>query len=618
MNHPEPSPPRPLLLTDFRLGASIFLLALLVRCVFLYQHSHNPTFHEPIVDARQYHDLAAALSAGKGLDLGFFWQPPFYPFLLAGIYAVAGPAVVWPRIVQALIGATTCLLTWRLDCRIFDRRVGTTAGLFTALYGTLIFYDGELVAASWAAFWSVVLLSLLLRAAPTTSRNSSLATCFLVGLCCALAILTRPTFVPFCITAAVWLAITLIRRAGWRIAIGRLAAVVAGFFVAAAPVAVLHYRVAGYVSILPASGGLNLYLGNNPNLCETLTVRPGDDWDDLVAWPARRGCTTPGEQSRFFYRRVWDFAAADPLAFADGLGQKALRFAVGRELPRNIDIYLFCEWSGLLGAVVWKAGGFGFPWGVVFPLAVVGLIVRWRRLPAPVILFAVLYPCAVIFVFVAGRYRVPVVPVMCLLAAGGLWGIVGFFRNRRIAQGFAACTAAAVLMIVAGLPPPFCEERVNYGAEMYALLGDSAAMSRRPADAERRYRLALALDPQSVRLRAHLGVALAELGRFDEAAEQLGLVIERAADPRLRFTALFNRAHSRTRAGDLDAALRDYDAALALQPNSPEVYCRRGTVHEDRGELDLARRDWQRALELAPAGPTADYARGKLRMTDRE
>ena len=87
-------------------------------------------------------------------------------------------------------------------------------------------------------------------------------------------------------------------------------------------------------------------------------------------------------------------------------------------------------------------------------------------------------------------------------------------------------------------PPPFCEERVNYAAEMYALLGDGAAMSGRHADAEQRYRAALSFEPRSTRIRAHLGVALAELGRFDEAADQLGMVIERAADPRLRFCAI--------------------------------------------------------------------------------
>ena len=42
----------------------------------------------------------------------------------------------------------------------------------------------------------------------------------------------------------------------------------------------------GGVELLPASGGLNLHLGNNPDRCRTLTTRPG-------LWRRRRGRPLP-------------------------------------------------------------------------------------------------------------------------------------------------------------------------------------------------------------------------------------------------------------------------------------------------------------------------------------
>ena len=40
---------------------------------------------------------------------------------------------------------------------------------------------------------------------------------------------------------------------------------------------------------------------------------------------------------------------------------------------------LFGEWSSLMRVLTWKVGGFGFPFGIVLPFAVVGLVYYWRR-----------------------------------------------------------------------------------------------------------------------------------------------------------------------------------------------------------------------------------------------
>ena len=66
----------------------------------------------------------------------------------------------------------------------------------------------------------------------------------------------------------------------------RLAALVAlGAAVVLAPFAELTRRAAGRPVLIPPSGGINLYLGNNPDFPATLGIRPGLPWEELVARP---------------------------------------------------------------------------------------------------------------------------------------------------------------------------------------------------------------------------------------------------------------------------------------------------------------------------------------------
>src|SRR6185436_1469406 len=89
-------------------------------------------------------------AAGEGWAEAVYWQPPGYPYVLALILRLTGPGLLAPRLVQALLGALTAALTCALGTRVFGRAVGLGAGLIVALYGLLIYYDGELLAPSLA------------------------------------------------------------------------------------------------------------------------------------------------------------------------------------------------------------------------------------------------------------------------------------------------------------------------------------------------------------------------------------------------------------------------------------------------------------------------------------
>lgn len=581
----------------------VFAVALAVRMLYLAQLADHPTFTTPIVDAATYHDLARDWAAGKPASEGFFWQPFFYPCALGLLYKLAGPSIVVARAAQLLLGALTCVLTFHLGRRLAGDRAGLVAGLLAACYAPLFIYEADLVGAGWAAFWAVALLLLMVDAAE--SRRAAKA--FAIGLVAALALLTRPTFLPFVAASAAWLAWRWFRvapRSGGTSAVRALrrtfpALMLAiGFALPALPVAWLNQKVTGHFGILPCSGGLNLYIGNNPDTCRTLNIRPGADWDTLTSEPAHEGILETWAQDRYFRDRVRDYARAQPGRFAADLARKALRFVSSRELPRNEDPYALRGTSSLVAALMWKVDRFGFPFGVVFPLACIGLIAHARRWPAPVWLFLALYPAAVILVFVSARYRVPTLPLGLVLAAAGAVWLVETRRWRAIALG---ALAAAVT-----LPGPWCEEGVNYGSELHNAVAGAKYRRGDRAGALADVQRALAVDPDNVEALHTLGVIQA--GRSDPAAAKtFEKVLKRRPD---HPDALYHLGCLRLDQGRMNDAARLFDAALPLRPRNADLRLKYGIALAELHRTDEAASQFAVARALNPDLPDINFNLG--------
>jgi len=77
---------------------------------------------------------------------------------------------------------------------------------------------------------------------------------------------------------------------------------------------------------------------------------------------------------------------------------------------------------------------------------------------------------------------------------------------------------------------------------------------------------------------------------------------------------LGNRGNARSRQGKLDAAVEDYDAAIALAPYAIDPVLNRGVVREQQGLFELAVDDYDAVLAVSPADPAAWNNRGNAKM----
>jgi 4-amino-4-deoxy-L-arabinose transferase-like glycosyltransferase len=429
-----------------RVGPSVavFVVAFALRLAHVLALRDSPYFARPVLDAETYYWAARALAAGQGWAERVYWQPPGYPYFLAGILRIAGPGLLAPRLAQAGLGALTAALTCALGTRAFGRAVGLGAGLAVALYGTLVYYDAELLAPSLAICLQMATLWLAARAPEERGGRGWLATGLLAGLT---AVVNAPALVLLPVLAvAAW------RRAGW---------VLLGAAIAVAPVTARNWAQGGEAVLISSNGGINLYLGNNPRYERTVGMRPGRDWQALVRAPLLHGVTGARAASRFFTARVTAYARQDPRGFA-GLQLRKLRLLVGGdEIPRNQEIYPARAWSPVLRALLWKIPGLAFPFGLLLPLAVVGLGVAGGRAPvlaASVVLLGLL----VVAFFVTARYRAPLVPLLALFAGAGVrWTLVEARPRGRVL----AAVAAAAVYLVANVGQGPMTVRMNPDAE---------------------------------------------------------------------------------------------------------------------------------------------------------
>ena len=67
-------------------------------------------------------------------------------------------------------------------------------------------------------------------------------------------------------------------------------------------------------------------------------------------------------------------------------------------------------------------------------------------------------------------------------------------------------------------------------------------------------------------------------------------------------TAFNNRGNARKAQSDLDAAIADYDQAIAHDPNNANAFNNRGNVRKAQGDLDAAIADYDQAIALFPDG----------------
>ena len=426
---------------------AITALAFLVRFVFLLEARSVPLFHTPLVDAKSYWDWSERIVAGDWMGDQVFYQAPLYPYFLAVVKLVVGSDLWSVRLVQIALGSLACGVLFLTGKELLSRRVGVVAGVVLALYAPAIFFDALIQKANLGLVWMVLLLWALARArnvlalerdAPDAPARGllalpSLARLALVGALLGLLMLTREETLLLVPVLGAWIAFGLARGRSLAVRGAWLVAFALGLALVLTPVAWRNAKVGGEFVLTTSQAGTNFYIGNGPNATGCyVPLKPGrsdtayERADAVELAEAARGKKlTPSEVSRYWFDATFEHLRAHPGDWLAVVGKKLALLVNGYEVPDAEDQYFYERSSTLLRTL-----GFVAHFGVLLPLALVGVALAWARRRELLALHLVCATLAVgpVLFYMMARYRYPIVPGLVLFAALGL--AEGFERVR--------------------------------------------------------------------------------------------------------------------------------------------------------------------------------------------
>jgi 4-amino-4-deoxy-L-arabinose transferase-like glycosyltransferase len=424
--------------------AFLFAFALGLRFVYLYQIRDNPFFEHPRVDALFHDRLAQSISAGNILGSEAFFRAPFYPYVLGLVYALFGHDYLIPRIFQHLLGACSVLLIYFLSRRIFDRVTAVVASLIAATYSMLIYFEGELLLESLLVFLFLLWFFTFYRARDRPKISRWIVAGFVFGLIC----ITRPIFLallPLLFAYQIWVCWkTDGRTKAVRIALALLVSCTLPIL----PVAVHNYVIGHDFVLIASQGGINFYIGNNPAADGYSSILPGElgrSWEsrdqEYVVEKSFGRKPLPSEVSAFWYEKGLQYIRDEPIRSLGLLLRKFYFFWNWFEIPNNQSFYTFKQYSGLLQILP-------IDFRVVGPLGLLGMVICWKeRRGRFLTVFMLLYCIVTILFFVCDRFRMPVVPLLCMLGAFATTSIVQNIKANRPQWLFRNVALLAVMAI---------------------------------------------------------------------------------------------------------------------------------------------------------------------------
>ncbi len=420
---------------------AIFVIALTLRVVYLQELKANPLFYHPQVDSHTYVNMARQMANGEFLRANkfSFYQPPLYPLVLAAFFKVVTGDLFLIHLGQFVLGALSCVLVYALGRACLGKKIALFAGILACIYWPFIYFEGELLAPALAIFLILSFLNIVIRYFDH-KKWPYLAT---AGVTLGLSALTTPnillfgwTVCPIFILLCHSKECSSAEKRNLRGIVLAMLLFLCTSFAVIAPVTVYNWYAEKTFILISHNDGLNFYIGNSPKEEEALAIRPGEEWNNFIRTPQRENPQTrlsSAKFSRYWYKKSLRYLWQQPVEFFKNQGKKVLQFLDAYEVKRNVDIYFFKDrFSKLMRLPL-----LGF--GIVAPFALIGMIdigkasIKMRFLQT----FVLAYSISVILFFVASRYRLPIMPVLMLFAASGLFTFIDRFKTRQIPwQGF--------------------------------------------------------------------------------------------------------------------------------------------------------------------------------------
>lgn len=465
------------------------------------------------IDALYHYNWARAIDAGDWFVNAPYFRAPLYPFVLALLLKISGGSLLFVRVVQLLAGVATMAVVYRITEKSFNRPAAVLAALLMLLYPITTFLEGELLLDPLFTLLALGAFAFLV------SRRNGKERPIPAGVCFALAALTRPTILIFLPIAAAYYLLKKRGPADKQARLKTMLIFVAVVFVLLLPVTAINYVHSGQIILVSYQGGVNFYIGNNPQADGLSSVLPpfGNDW--TLADARAAAITETGrplqdnDLSSYWYRKGMSFASSDPAAFAALTVRKIYYLFSGHEISDNRPLD-----EAVFGNSMLRWLPVRLPWIVAAAILPLFLVRRHRERFLYIYGIIVVYGLTVAAFFVNSRFRLPLIPFLAIVGGIGMASLWDILRRRawnlRPAAGLAAAAAVFILASV----DPYGRSLVHPQQALFLRGNASLRQGDYPAAAARFDSLSQT-SPYFDNSFLNLGIAFLKMGQSTEAAE---------------------------------------------------------------------------------------------------
>lgn len=624
--------------------ATIFTVALLLRLALLFQIRNSVLARVPILDAAYYYAWAQRIALGDWRGgPGVYTMSPGYSYLLAVIFKILGRSPSAIALVQSVIGAASCVLTYQIARKFFPSTISAIAGLLLACCGAPVFYSTIVSKVSWIEFFNATCLLAFLSAIDNPTRRGY----FLVsGIFLGISAQFRPNvllFLPLA-TLCLWTKIKEAQRTRWTAA----GSLLLGTVLILLPVALRNRVVGGEWVLTTAHGGMNFYTGNNPQSAAPYRPLPfarSDpqyEQDDFYAEAIRRTgkALTRKEASQFWYSETIRLVRQDARRWLIVLIKKFWLLWSNYEQPINQNFYLYRENFSLL----WPLSMVGY--SLIAPLGIFGLLLSLKKNEfLPLHFYLLAQTASLMAFFVVSEYREPITIALVVYSAGTL----EWFRANWRARSFGRVAGVVVILIIGGnvVRGPSAQE-LSYRQDLAVAYNDlggaymtqnlwaeaSEAIERaasilpsfggahynlsecylrqnRPYEAKAQLLEARRLQPGF--LPKHFDPLLAqiyaEMGEWGQAESQMKKSVDSDPD---NVDDMFNLALIYQHENRQDKALEVLDKLLSVQPDNEQALLFSAELSLSKNEKEKAFKTLSRLVVLSPNDPVVHNMLGDV------
>ena len=412
--------------------ALVFVLALSLRLIYLNQMDQGIYFNilkMEGTDCFLFWKWALEIIEKDFLGSGVYHQSPLYPYFLAAIFKIFGANFYIPRFLQMALGSITCVMIALLGRRAGGPVAGVLAGLFAAIYGPLILYDGAILRTNLITFINTLVVLLMFRVQDRPGFASGLV----LGLVYGLAILAKENILILIPGLIVW-SLLLKKGTGWKPVAPLLLGLVLGPGFVFGLLVARNLKVGAPAFSISSRGPLEFISGNVPQ-------SPGVGW--AIPENADRMLQASAGKMTGAIREVLKENREDPWGLAQKQFTKLAAFLNNYEFPNNISLYVERRYVPF----------FRLPWpgfAVALAFSLIGMAAgrkRWREL-FPLYAYVLLYALATVAFYILARFRIPLVPALIGWAGLGSAVILREILERKVLRGIAWLLLAAGLIAV--------------------------------------------------------------------------------------------------------------------------------------------------------------------------